>query len=165
VLDKIELISGIRPRLYKGDIRDQSLLDKLFRDQAFDAVIHFAGLKSARESMDKPVDYYENNVGGSVNFLAAMKSAKINTIINSSSAAVYGEQDTVPIREDAPCNAANPYGRSKLVVENILLDLFTAEPDWKIARLRYFNPVGAHQSGLIGDDTGGISDNLIPYIV
>lgn len=165
VLDKIEIITGVRPRLYEGDIRDLPLLHDLFREQCFDAVIHFAGLKAAGESVENPIDYYENNVNGSVNLLTAMKNAKIDTIVYSSSAAVYGEPDMVPIQEDTPCGPTSPYGQSKLMVENILSDLSAAEPEWKIARLRYFNPVGAHQSGLIGEDPGGIPDNLMPYIV
>ena len=164
VLDKIELISGVRPTFYEGDIRDRTLLDNIFSSQTFDAVIHFAGFKAVGESVDKPLEYYDNNVGGSVSLLIAMKQADINTLVFSSSATVYGDPHTVPILEDFPCSATNPYGSSKLVIENMLADLSAAEPKWSIGRLRYFNPVGAHQSGLIGEDPKGVPNNLMPYI-
>jgi len=165
VLDRIELISGVRPRFYEGDIRDGALLDNIFSSQAFDAVIHFAGLKAVGESIDKPIDYYDNNVGGSVSLLIAMKHAKINTLVFSSSATVYGDPHTVPIQEDFPCSPTNPYGNTKLIIENILSDLAATAPKWSIGRLRYFNPVGAHQGGLIGEDPKGFPNNLMPYIV
>lgn len=164
VLDRIELISGVRPTFYEGDIRDRSLLDDIFSNQAFDAVIHFAGLKAVGESVDKPIDYYDNNVGGSISLLIAMKQAKIGALIFSSSATVYGDPHTVPIQENFPRSATNPYGSSKLIIENILADLSAAEPGWSIGRLRYFNPVGAHEGGLIGEDPKGIPNNLMPYI-
>jgi UDP-glucose 4-epimerase len=164
VLDRIELISGVRPAFYEGDIRDKSLLDKIFSDQRFDAVIHFAGLKAVGESVDKPIDYYDNNVGGSLCLLIAMKKAEIGTLVFSSSATVYGDPHTVPIMENFPCSATNPYGSSKLTIEIILADLAKAEPEWSIGRLRYFNPVGAHESGLIGEDSKGIPNNLMPYM-
>jgi UDP-glucose 4-epimerase len=164
VLDRIEVISGVRPRFYEGDIRDKSLLDNIFANQRFDAVIHFAGLKAVGESVDKPIDYYDNNVGGSLCLLIAMKKAEIGTLVFSSSATVYGDPHTVPIKEDFPCSTTNPYGSSKLTIENILSDLAKAEPEWNIARLRYFNPVGAHEGGLIGEDPKGIPNNLMPYI-
>ena len=164
VLDRIELISGVRPVFYEGDIRDRSLLDNIFSNQAFDAVIHFAGLKAVGESVDKPIEYYDNNVGGSVSLLIAMKQAKLDTLVFSSSATVYGDPHTVPIQEDFPCSATNPYGGSKLMIENILADLSEADPEWSIARLRYFNPVGAHDGGLIGEDPKGVPNNLMPYI-
>lgn len=164
VLDRIEAISGVRPAFHEGDIRDGSLLDNIFSSQRFDAVIHFAGLKAVGESVDKPVDYYDNNVGGSISLLIAMKKAQVDALVFSSSATVYGDPHTVPIKEDFPCSATNPYGNSKLFIENILADLSAAEPDWSIARLRYFNPVGAHEGGLIGEDPRGIPNNLMPYI-
>jgi len=164
VLDRIESISGARPKYYEGDIRDGALLDKIFSSQAFDAVIHFAGLKAVGESVDKPIDYYDNNVGGSVSLLIAMKQASINSLVFSSSATVYGDPHSVPIQEDFPCSPTNPYGNTKLIIENMLADLSAAEPKWSIGRLRYFNPVGAHQSGLIGEDPKGVPNNLMPYI-
>ena len=164
VLDRIEHISGVRPTFYEGDIRNKSLLGDIFSNQSFDAVIHFAGLKAVGESVNKPIDYYDNNVGGSISLLIAMKQAKIDTLVFSSSATVYGDPHTVPIQEDFPCSATNPYGGSKLIIENILADLSVAETEWSIARLRYFNPVGAHQSGLIGEDPQGVPNNLMPYI-
>ena len=164
VLDRIELISGARPQFYEGDIRDGALLDNIFSSQAFDAVIHFAGLKAVGESIDKPIDYYDNNVGGSVSLLIAMKKANINTLVFSSSATVYGDPHTVPIQEDFPCSPTNPYGNTKLIIENILADLAATEPKWSIGRLRYFNPVGAHQGGMIGEDPKGVPNNLMPYI-
>ena len=164
VLDRIEFISGVRPTFYEGDIRDKSMLDDIFSSQNFDAVIHFAGLKAVGESVEKPIEYYDNNVGGSVSLLIAMKKAKLKTLVFSSSATVYGDPHTVPIKEDFPCSATNPYGSSKLTIEKILSYLATAEPDWSISRLRYFNPVGAHKSGTIGEDPKGIHNNLMPYI-
>jgi len=164
VLDRIEQISGARPQFYEGDIRDRKLLDNIFSSQAFDAVIHFAGLKAVGESVDNPIEYYDNNVGGSVSLLIAMKHANINALVFSSSATVYGDPHAVPIQEDFPCSPTNPYGGSKLVIENMLADLSAAEPKWSIGRLRYFNPVGAHQSGLIGEDPKGVPNNLMPYI-
>ena len=164
VLDRIELISGVRPEFYEGDIRDGSLLDDIFSRQHFDAVIHFAGLKSVGESVEKPIEYYDNNVGGSLSLLIALKKAEVGTLVFSSSATVYGDPQSVPIGEDFPCSTTNPYGGSKLTIENILADLAQAEPGWSIARLRYFNPVGAHRSGAIGEDPKGIPNNLMPYI-
>ena len=165
VLDRIELISGVRPTFYEGDVRDRSLLGNIFSNQSFDAVIHFAGLKAVRESIDKPIEYYDNNVNGSVSLLIEMKHANISTLIFSSSATVYGNPHTVPIKEDFPCSATNPYGNSKLIIENILADLSAAEPTWSIGRLRYFNPVGAHECGLIGEEPKGVPNNLMPFIV
>ena len=164
VLDRIELISGVRPAFYQGDIRDRPLLDNIFSNQRFDAVIHFAGLKAVGESVDKPIDYYDNNVGGTLSLLIAMKKAKISTLVFSSSATVYGDPNTVPIKEDFPCSTTNPYGSSKLTIEKILSDLSIAEPEWSIGLLRYFNPVGAHEGGLIGEDPKGVPSNLMPYI-
>ena len=164
VLDRIESITGVRPVFYQGDIRDRPLLDEIFPSQSFDAVIHFAGLKAVGESVEKPVDYYDNNVNGSLSLLIAMKKVQIESLVFSSSATVYGDPNSVPITEDFPCSATNPYGASKLMVENILADLAVAEPGWSIARLRYFNPVGAHEGGSIGEDPKGVPSNLMPYI-
>jgi UDP-glucose 4-epimerase len=127
-------------------------------------VLHFAGLKAVGESVAKPLEYYDNNVHGTLQLLAAMRRASVKTFVFSSSATVYGDPASVPIREDFPRSATNPYGRSKLIIEDILADLHHAEPDWRIARLRYFNPVGAHESGLIGEDPRGMPNNLMPFI-
>jgi len=164
VLDRIKAIAGQRPTFYEGDIRDKTLLDEILAAQKYDAVIHFAGLKAVGESVQKPVEYYDNNVAGTLMLLKAMQHAQLKTIVFSSSATVYGDPQSVPIREDFPCSATNPYGSSKLMIENILADLAAADPDWRIARLRYFNPVGAHASGSIGEDPKGIPNNLMPFI-
>ena len=164
VIDRIEKITNQRPLFIEGDIRDQSLLNKLFSDYRIDAVIHFAGLKAVGESVEEPLKYYENNVAGSITLLEAMKNAKVTKMVFSSSATVYGEPQQLPIKEDHPLNPTNPYGETKLAVENLLRDLYRSSPHWKIFILRYFNPVGAHQSGLIGEDPSGIPNNLFPYI-
>ncbi len=164
VLDRIEAISGVRPNFVEGDIRDPALLGEIFSQQQFDAVIHFAGLKAVGESVEKPLLYYDNNVTGTITLLNAMKNAGIETLVFSSSATVYGDPRSVPIQEDFPCSATNPYGASKLMIENILADMAAADPGWRIGRLRYFNPVGAHESGTIGEDPKGIPNNLMPFI-
>ncbi len=164
VVDRLEKLCGRRPVFIQGDVRDAALLDQVFAAHRIRAVIHFAGLKAVGESLEKPVAYYDNNVRGTLDLLAAMGRAKIKTLVFSSSATVYGDPASVPIREDFPRSATNPYGRSKLMIEDILADLHQAEPDWRIARLRYFNPVGAHESGLIGEDPQGIPNNLMPYV-
>jgi UDP-glucose 4-epimerase len=147
------------------DIRDREGLDELFADNDFDAVIHFAGLKAVGESVAKPLEYYENNVGGTVTLCQAMQQAQVKTLVFSSSATVYGEPASVPIREDFPTGGTtNPYGTSKLMIEQILEDFYKADHEWNIARLRYFNPVGAHPSGRIGEDPNDIPNNLMPYI-
>lgn len=163
-IDRIVQICGKRPLYVQGDVRDAALLDKLFGSYAISAVIHFAGLKAVGESVEKPLEYYDNNVQGTLNLLAAMKRADVKTLVFSSSATVYGNPQQLPIVESFPLSATNPYGRSKLMVEEILGDLYRAAPDWNIARLRYFNPVGAHASGLIGEDPKGIPNNLVPFI-
>jgi UDP-glucose 4-epimerase len=164
VIDRIKKITGIRPLLVVGDIRDRSLLQKVFNAHVFDSVIHFAGLKSVGESVKDPLNYFDNNVIGTIKLLQSMQSANVKKIVFSSSATVYGEPVSLPINEDHPLSAINPYGRTKLAVEVILRDLFEAEPSWKILILRYFNPVGAHESGLIGEDPRGIPNNLMPYV-
>lgn len=164
VLERLNTISGTMPSFIQGDIRDRALLDKIFTDNKISAVIHFAGLKAVGESVEKPLEYYDNNVRGTIELLGAMEAAKVKTLIFSSSATVYGDPKEVPIREDFPLFVTNPYGRSKLTIENILSDLHKAKPEWNIACLRYFNPVGAHSSGLIGEDPKGIPNNLVPYI-
>jgi UDP-glucose 4-epimerase len=164
VIDRLETLCGKRPRFIQGDVRDAALLDRIFADFSVRAVVHFAGLKAVGESVAKPLEYYDNNVRGTLELLAAMRRANVKTMVFSSSATVYGDPASVPIREDFPRSATNPYGRSKLIIEDILADLYNAEPGWRIARLRYFNPVGAHESGLIGEDPQGIPNNLMPYI-
>ncbi|MHB1666762.1 MAG: UDP-glucose 4-epimerase GalE [Thiomonas sp.] len=163
-LARVERITGVRPVFIQADIRDAAALDGAFAAHDIQAVIHFAGLKAVGESVDKPLSYYDNNVGGTVVLLQAMQRAGVRNIIFSSSATVYGDPASVPIREDFPLSATNAYGRSKLMIEEILGDLHRAEPQWRIARLRYFNPVGAHESGLIGEDPRGIPNNLMPYV-
>ena len=139
-------------------------VETALRQYGCKAVIHFAGLKAVGESVEKPLLYYENNVGGTFTLLQAMKAADVKTIVFSSSATVYGEPQKLPLSEDHPLSCTNPYGRTKLMIEDILRDLYRAEPDWRIGILRYFNPVGAHESGLIGEDPRGIPNNLMPFV-
>ena len=148
----------------KGDIRDEDLLIKLFSSYNIGGVIHFAGLKSVGESVEKPIKYYNNNVVGSVTLIEVMKKFDCKTFVFSSSATVYGEPHKLPIKENFPLRVVNPYAQSKLIVENLLRDIFVSDNDWKIALLRYFNPIGAHKSGLIGDNPNGMPINLMPYI-
>jgi UDP-glucose 4-epimerase len=164
VFNRLEKISGSRPAFVKGDIRDRAALDQLFSAYQIGAVMHFAGLKAVGESVSRPLEYYQNNIAGTLNLLEAMAAAGVNKLVFSSSATVYGDPASVPITEDFPCSATNPYGRSKLIVEEILQDWHHASPGWSIARLRYFNPVGAHASGLIGEDPQGIPNNLMPFV-
>jgi len=164
VLDRVERIAGKRPEFAQVDIRDRTALRALFSGHQFDAVIHFAGLKSVGESVAKPLEYFDNNVSGSVVLFECMTEANVKTIVFSSSATVYGDPASVPIRENFPLSATNPYGRSKLMIEDILRDVAKTDADWRIGLLRYFNPVGAHISGLIGEDPNGIPNNLIPYV-
>lgn len=164
VLDRLETICGRRPNFVKGDVRDGDLLAEIFARFPITAVIHFAALKAVGESVSKPLEYYDNNICGTLNLLSSMRAAGVKTLIFSSSATVYGDPASVPIKEDASRSATNPYGRSKLILEDILSDLYHSEPDWNIARLRYFNPVGAHESGLIGEDPQGIPNNLMPFV-
>jgi UDP-glucose 4-epimerase len=164
VVDRLEALCGKRPDFVEGDVRDSAILDGIFDRHPITAVMHFAGLKAVGESVAKPLEYYDNNVHGTLQLLAAMRRASVKTFVFSSSATVYGDPASVPIREDFPRSATNPYGRSKLIIEDILADLHHAEPDWRIARLRYFNPVGAHESGLIGEDPLGVPNNLMPFV-
>ncbi|QEL66275.1 UDP-glucose 4-epimerase [Oryzomicrobium terrae] len=164
VMERLALLTGTAPQLIEGDVRDRVDLDRLFAADSVDAVIHFAGLKAVGESVADPLAYYDNNVAGTLTLLGAMARAQVKTLVFSSSATVYGDPATVPIREDFPLAATNPYGRTKLMVEEILADLYRADPSWKLARLRYFNPVGAHASGLIGEDPRGTPNNLLPFI-
>jgi len=164
VLDRIERIAGRRPAFVRLDVRDREGLRRLFADHAFSAVIHFAGLKAVGESVAQPLRYYDNNVSGSVALFECMAEAGVKTLVFSSSATVYGDPHAVPIGEDFPLSATNAYGRSKLMIEDVLRDTAKADPDWRIGLLRYFNPVGAHSSGLIGEDPNGIPNNLLPYV-
>jgi UDP-glucose 4-epimerase len=164
VLDRIESIAGQRPRFMKMDIRDRPALRNLMADHRFGAVAHFAGLKAVGESVEKPLSYYGNNVSGSVCLFECMAEAGVRTIVFSSSATVYGQPPSMPVREASPLSATNPYGRTKLMIEDILRDIFRADSAWRIALLRYFNPVGAHASGMIGEDPDGIPNNLMPYV-
>lgn len=164
VFDRIERISGKRPTVLEGDIRDGESLRAVFRDYPISAVIHFAGLKAVGESVEQPMRYYDNNVLGSLRLFEAMAEANIFNLVFSSSATVYGDPHAVPILEHFPLQATNPYGRSKLVIEDMLRDIALADSRWKIALLRYFNPVGAHISGLIGEDPQGIPNNLMPFV-
>ena len=163
-LKRVQNLTGRIIRFHKADLLDQAGLDRVFASQNFDAVIHFAGLKAVGESVKIPLSYFHNNVTGTLLLLEAMRRYNVLNLVFSSSATVYGEPQRVPITEDFPLSATNPYGRSKLMIEDILRDLFTAEPAWNIALLRYFNPVGAHPSGMIGEDPTGIPNNLLPYI-
>ena len=164
-LRRVERICGKAPIFIEGDIRDRTLLDSIFARYSIQAVLHFAGLKAVGESVQQPLAYYENNVSGSVVLFQAMAAAGVFNLVFSSSATVYGEPKQMPISEAFPTGTpTNPYGRSKLMVEEVLRDLAISEPRWSIALLRYFNPVGAHSSGLIGEDPNGIPNNLLPYI-
>jgi UDP-glucose 4-epimerase len=164
VLDRLQQISGRRTLLVKGDIRDAVQLKNVFASHPISAVIHFAGLKAVGESVEHPMRYYDNNVVGSLRLFEAMAEASVFNLVFSSSATVYGDPHTVPILESFPLQATNPYGRSKLIIEDMLRDIAHAESRWRIALLRYFNPVGAHASGLIGEDPQGIPNNLMPYV-
>ncbi|MBY7842269.1 UDP-glucose 4-epimerase GalE [Vibrio fluvialis] len=165
VLNRIEALTGVRPAFYLGDIRDEAFLDSVFAKHDVQAVIHFAGLKAVGESVSKPIEYYDNNVNGTLVLVRSMRNAGVKSLVFSSSATVYGDPKIVPITETSPTGATtNPYGRSKYMVEQCLSDLVVAEPKWSITLLRYFNPVGAHPSGTMGEDPQGIPNNLMPFI-
>lgn len=164
-LQRVEQITGKSVIFYQGDILDTPLLEKIFAENDIDAVIHFAGLKAVGESVQKPAEYYLNNVVGSLNLIQAMKKAGVWNFVFSSSATVYGDPEIIPITEQNKVGGTtNPYGTSKLMVEQMLTDIAKANPEFSITILRYFNPVGAHESGLIGEDPNGIPNNLLPYI-
>jgi UDP-glucose 4-epimerase len=164
VLDRIHELSGVRPQFYEADVRDRARLDDILARHRIDAAIHFAGLKAVGESVGMPLEYFDNNVHGSRVLASALHAAGVRTLVFSSSATVYGDARTMPIAEDAPTQACNPYARTKLVVEEMLGDLARAHADWSVTLLRYFNPVGAHPSGRMGEDPRGIPNNLMPYI-
>jgi len=161
---RVEQLTGKPIEVVEGDIRDKARLETLFETYPIDSVIHFAGLKAVGESVRKPLEYYDNNINGTLKLLQAMQKAECRKIVFSSSATVYGDPASVPIREDFPTSATNPYGRTKLFIEEILKDLYVSDPEFQIAILRYFNPVGAHESGRIGEDPDGIPNNLMPFI-
>ena len=164
VLDRIEQIAGKKPKFYQVDLLDPEGLARIFAENPIDAVIHFAGYKAVGESVQIPLTYYENNIAGSLNLYRAMNNAGVKKLVFSSSATVYGDPASVPIREDFPTHTTNPYGTTKLMNEMILADLCVSDPEWSVLLLRYFNPIGAHRSGLIGEVPNGIPNNLVPYI-
>ncbi len=163
-LARIELITGRKPKLVRGDCRDRAAIVSALHESRAEAVIHFAGLKSVGESVKQPLKYYDNNVVGTLRLLEAMSECKVKTLVFSSSATVYGDPHKLPLTENHPLSATNPYGRSKLMIEEMLRDLKASDSSWKISMLRYFNPVGAHSSALIGEDPRGIPNNLMPFV-
>ncbi|WP_159648492.1 UDP-glucose 4-epimerase GalE [Erysipelothrix aquatica] len=164
VLDRIEAITGHRPGMYKVNITDKAALSAVFDAEQVDAVIHFAAFKAVGESVSKPLEYYKNNISGTLTLLEVMRDHDVKNIIFSSSATVYGSPKTNPILEDFELSTTNPYGATKLMTEDILKDLQNSDPEWNVVILRYFNPIGAHASGTIGEDPAGIPNNLVPYI-
>ncbi len=164
VLDRIEKITSKKVKFYHDDILDAAALKRIFSENKVDAVIHFAGLKAVGESVSIPLQYYHNNISGTLVLCQAMRDANVKKIVFSSSATVYGVPKTLPIQESFPLSATNPYGQTKLMIEQILQDLYVSDPGWSISILRYFNPVGAHKSGLIGEAPKGIPNNLMPYV-
>lgn len=163
-LERVEQITGKKVSFYEADIRDDIKMEEIFLQEKPDAVIHFAGLKAVGESVEIPMKYFDNNIGGTLTLLHIMKKTGCKNMVFSSSATVYGKPESVPIREDFPTGATNPYGRTKLVIEDILKDLYRSDPSWNVILLRYFNPIGAHESGRIGEDPSGIPNNLLPYV-
>ncbi len=165
-LNRVQKLAGKSLKFYKADMLDKAAIDRIFDENPdITALIHFAGLKAVGESVAKPIEYYKNNIGGTITLLESMKEHGVKNIIFSSSATVYGEPEFVPITEDCPKGVCtNPYGWSKSMIEQILTDVHTADSEWNVVLLRYFNPIGAHQSGLIGEDPQGIPNNLVPYI-
>lgn len=164
VIDRIERITGQRPKLYRADAANREAMRKVFLENQIDAVIHFAGFKAVKESVDRPLEYYRNNLDTTLTLLETMAEYGVNRFIFSSSATVYGVPEKLPLTEDMPTSAVNPYGQTKLMIEQILKDLSVTKPEWSIVLLRYFNPVGAHQSGLLGEKPNGIPNNLMPYV-
>jgi len=164
VKEKIEQISGKKVKFYKGDVRDYELLEKIVKENEIDSIMHFAGYKAVGESVKEPLKYYDNNIFSTLALIRLMQEHKIKNLVFSSSATVYGRAESMPIYEDFPVSATNPYGRTKLFIEEILKDMYVADNSLNIAILRYFNPIGAHESGLIGEDPNGIPNNLMPYI-
>ena len=165
VVDYIEKITNKKVVFYEGDVCDKVLLEKIFTENKIDAVIHFAGYKAVGESVAKPLMYYKNNILSTINLLEVMNEFNVKKIAFSSSATVYGKPKSLPIKEDFPLSTTNPYGTTKLIIEGILKDLYNSDKEWSIAILRYFNPIGAHKSGLLGENPNGIPNNLMPYII
>ena len=165
VIDKIEKITNKKVKFYLGDVANKELLDKIFKEEGIYAVIHFAGLKAVGESVLKPLEYYRNNIDSTLTLLEIMNKYNCKKIVFSSSATVYGKPEKLPIKEDSPLSTTNPYGTTKLIIEGILRDLYVSDNSFSIAILRYFNPIGAHESGLIGENPNGIPNNLMPYIL
>jgi UDP-glucose 4-epimerase len=163
-LARVERITGRKVSVVNGDIRDRAAVEKALRDSGARAVIHFAGLKAVGESVENPLAYYDNNVNGTVQLLEAMRACDVKTLVFSSSATVYGDPQRLPLDEGHPLSATNPYGQTKLVIEDMLRDLYRSDAQWRISILRYFNPVGAHASGLIGEDPQGVPNNLLPFV-
>lgn len=163
-LERVQKISGKTLKFYEKDVRDREALREIFKGNDIEAVIHFAGLKAVGESVREPIKYYSNNLESTLTLIEVMTEFNVKKIVFSSSATVYGVATEMPLREGMPIGAINPYGRTKLFIEEILRDLYVADKDWSIALLRYFNPIGAHESGLIGEDPKGIPNNLMPYI-
>lgn len=164
VLDRIEELTGVRPKFYELDVQDREKLEVVFKENQIDSVIHFAASKAVGESVEKPLDYYSNNLVNTLVLLETMKKYNSKNFVFSSSATVYGDPHTCPITEDFPLSATNPYGQTKLMIENMLRDICKADESLNVAILRYFNPVGAHKSGRIGEEPNGIPNNLMPYI-
>lgn len=163
-LKRVEEITGKKLTFYKADLLDREAVENIFRNEKIDSVIHFAGLKAVGESVSRPLEYYYNNITGTLVLCYIMRKYGVTDLVFSSSATVYGNPKTVPIKEDFPLSVTNPYGRTKLMIEEILRDLYVSDNTWNIVLLRYFNPVGAHKSGRIGEDPRGIPNNLVPYI-
>lgn len=164
MLDRIRALTGQNFAFYQADLRDSAAMEQIFSAHAIDAVIHFAGLKAVGESVEKPLEYYDNNLNGSMVLFATMRRHGVKKIVYSSSATVYGMDNPVPFREEYPTSATNPYGYTKVVIERMLMDICMADQEWSAVLLRYFNPIGAHESGLIGEEPSGIPNNLMPYI-
>lgn len=165
VVDMIEKITSKKVTFYEGDVRDKDLLNKIFDEHKIEAIIHFAGYKAVGESVMKPLMYYRNNIDSTLSLLEVADEHNVKKIVFSSSATVYGKPHKLPIKEDFPLSTTNPYGATKLIIEGILRDLYKSDNEWSIAILRYFNPIGAHKSGLIGENPNGIPNNLMPYII
>lgn len=163
-IKRVKEITGKDLKFYKVDLLDNEAVENVFNKEKIDAVIHFAGLKAVGESVKKPLEYYHNNLTGTFILCEVMKRHNVKNMVFSSSATVYGNPKTVPIREDFPLSVTNPYGRTKLILEDVLRDIQKSDPDWNIIMLRYFNPIGAHESGKIGEDPNGIPNNLVPYV-
>jgi len=163
-IKRVEALTGKKISFYETDILDLESLRNIFRNEKIDAVIHFAGLKAVGESCQVPLKYFKNNLSGTINLLEVMNEFEVKDLVFSSSATVYGDPERVPVTEDFPLSATNPYGRTKLMIEEMLGDLYSSDPSWNIAILRYFNPIGAHESGEIGEDPNGIPNNLVPYV-